>query len=202
MEKPSLGRALSVTAHLMSNSMHHFLTRYEQSVKPVLVADHAYPSTYLIPKVTKVVLNVGLGDLLGNSKAIEEVAALLMRITGQKPIETKARKAIAGFKIRQAQVIGMKVTLRSHRMYDFLTKLIEVSLPRTRDFRGLKATGITSDGNLNIGIRDSMIFPEAGEDLTLPGIQITIVSNAQSLEEARLLYQSLGFVFQSEESSR
>ena len=186
----------------MSNTTHPFLTRYDEAVKPKLVAEKTYASTYLIPKVNKVVLNVGLGDLLGNNKAIEEVNALLSRISGQKPIETKARKAIAGFKIRQYQVIGMKVTLRGVRMYDFLTKLIEVTLPRTRDFRGLKLTGVTADGNLNIGIRDSMIFPEAGDDLTLPGIQITIVSNAKSLEESQLLYQSLGFVFQSEESSR
>lgn len=186
----------------MSNIMHPYLSRYDEAVKPKLIAERPYASTYLIPKVSKVVLNVGLGDLLGNSKAIEEVGSLLSRISGQKPIETKARKAIAGFKIRQYQVIGMKVTLRGVRMYDFLTKLIEVTLPRTRDFRGLKASGITSDGNLNIGVKDSMIFPEAGEDLTLPGIQITIVSNARTMEESQLLYTSLGFVFQSEESSR
>ena len=179
--------------------MHPYLTRYNQRVLPKLTEAKSYVSSYCVPKVTKISLNVGLGDLLGNDKAIEQVTGLLVAISGQKPVETKARKAIAGFKIRQGMVIGLKVTLRGQRMYDFLMKLLEISLPRTRDFRGLRASGITADGNLNIGIKDSIIFPEASQDSTNHGIQITIVSTARSLQEARLLYESMGFVFQSEE---
>jgi large subunit ribosomal protein L5 len=182
--------------------MHPFLNRYTETSIPQLTKAKKYPSTYLIPRVSKVIVNVGLGDMLTNGKAVDDVKALLLRITGQKAVETKARKAIAGFKIRQDMVVGLKVTLRGQRMHDFLSKLIEVGLPRTRDFRGLKATGVTADGNLNIGIRDSMIFPESGQDVTFPGLQVTIVSNASTREESDLLYRSLGFFFQTEESSR
>lgn len=182
--------------------MHPFSTRYTESVVPALTAGRQYPSTYLIPKVSKVVVNVGIGDLKENNKAIDDAAELLGRIVGQRPVRTKARKAIASFKIRQNMVVGLKVTLRGKRMEDFLYKFIEVALPRTRDFRGLKASGITSDGNLNVGIRDAMIFPEAGEDISQLGLQVTIVSNAASLEDATRLYKGLGFYFKTSEDDR
>lgn len=178
--------------------MHSFLTTYNTVAVPELTKKVSYPSTYLIPKVTKVVVNVGIGDLQGNTKGTEEAIQLVGRLTGQKPVLTKARKAISGFKIRQGMDVGLKVTLRGERMYDFLAKLIMVTLPRTRDFRGLKSSAITADGNLNLGIRDTSIFPEASEDGTSHGIQITIVSTASSLDEARTLYTSLGFPFPSE----
>ena len=183
------------------SAMHPFLTRYTEISVPKLLAAKQYESPYLIPKVTKVSINTGLGDVLDNKKAIEEVAALLSRISGQKAVETKARKAVAGFKIRQEMVVGMKVTLRGTRMNDFLMKFSEITLPRTRDFRGLKPSAITADGNLNIGIKDSMIFPEASQDGVSYGLQVTLVSTARTKEDARLLFESLGFVFNPEEEN-
>jgi len=182
--------------------MHLLTTRYNESVLPKLTQARQYPSTYLIPKVSKVSVNCGIGDVMTNGKAVEDVTKMLASITGQKPAEAKARTAISGFKIRQGQVVGLKTTLRGDRMNDFLLKLIEVALPRTRDFRGLKPSAITEDGTLNIGIRDSMIFPEvANQEGTTHSLQVTVVSNARSKEEARLLYESLGFVFGTEEDT-
>lgn len=177
--------------------MHPFITHYNQTVLPKLKEGKQYASSYLVPRVTKVSINCGIGDVATDDKAIESVAQLLASITGQRPAVTKARKAIAGFKIRQGMTVGLKVTLRGERMHDFLMKLIQITLPRTRDFRGLKPSAITSDGNLNLGIKDSMIFPEASQDGTGHGVQVTLISNAKTREEAVLLYESLGFVFQA-----
>ena len=179
--------------------MHPFLTRYNQTVLPQLTAAKTYPSTFLIPKVTKVVINCGIGDLAGNDKAIEELATILTQVTGQKPVVTKAHKAIAGFKIRQGMVVGMKVTLHGERMQDFLIKLLDVALPRTRDFRGINPGGVTAAGSLNIGIKDASIFPEVPYGGMNHGLQVTVVSTAKTMEESQLLYHSLGFYFQSEE---
>ena len=181
--------------------MHPFTTTYNQTVLPKLKEHTTYSSDYLIPKVLKVSVNVGVGDCVGNTKALEEVIALVTQITGQKPVQAIARKAISGFKIRENMVVGLKTTLRGERMNDFLYKLIQVVLPRTRDFRGITPSSITADGNLNIGIKDSMIFPEVSQDAVSHGIQVTIVSSATTKEESKLLYQSLGFVFQSEEEA-
>ena len=182
--------------------MHPFITTYTKNAVPRLKEFKTYASQYQIPKVSKVVVNIGVGDTIGNSKALEDVILLSTQITGQRPVQAKARKAIAGFKIREGNVIGLKTTLRDERMNDFLAKLLQVVLPRTRDFRGLPPTGITADGNLNIGIRDSMIFPEVAQGGQGHGIQVTIVSNATSMEEARLLFESIGFVFQKEDEIR
>ena len=135
---------------------------------------------------------------MSDQKALEAVISLVIAITGQQPVQIKARKAIAGFKIRENMVVGLKTTLRGPRKDDFLYKLIQVVLPRTRDFRGLPPTSVTADGNLNIGIKDSMIFPELSQLGSSHGIQVTIVSSARTKEEAQILYQSLGFVFQKE----
>ncbi len=179
--------------------MHPFITRYNQVSIPKLKENRSYESEYAVPRVSKVSVNVGVGDTLANSKAIEVISTMVATITGQKPVEAKARKAISGFKIRQGMVVGLKTTLRGTRMHDFLAKLSQVALPRTRDFRGLVPTAITADGNLNIGIRDSMIFPELAQGEPGHGVQVTIVSSARTQEEARTLYESLGFVFQKAE---
>jgi large subunit ribosomal protein L5 len=181
--------------------MHPFLTTYTTVSIPKLKAEREYISDYMIPRVTKVVLNMGIGDLQGNNKGIEDATILLTQISGQKPVLTKARKAISGFKIRIGMQIGLKVTLRGERMYDFISKLSGVTLPRTRDFRGLKPSAITADGNLNLGIRDTIIFPEASQDGIGHGVQVTIVSTARTKEEAHTLYTSLGFPFQSEQET-
>ena len=178
--------------------MHPFLTTYNEISLPKLKEAKQYSSSFLVPKVSKVSINCGIGDLAGNDKAIEDVKTMLRAISGQEPAITKARKAIAGFKIRQYAVVGLKVTLRGERMHDFLTKFTQITLPRTRDFRGLKPTSITADGNLNVGIKDSMIFPESNQDIPGHSLQVTLVSNAASMEEARLLFETLGFVFNQE----
>lgn len=178
--------------------MQPFLTQYQQNSIPKLKELKSYPSDYLIPKVVKASINCGIGDAVGNSKTIGELSQLIAEITGQKPVQVKARKAISGFKIRQNMIIALKVTLRGKRMYDFIYKLSQISLPRTRDFRGLKPSSLTPNGDLNIGIRDSIIFPEIQSDNTNHGIQVTISSTAKTLEEATVLYESLGFVFGSQ----
>lgn len=178
--------------------MHPYTTLYNTQVLPKLKEFKNYESAYEIPRVTKVSVNCGVGDVMNNGKELEEVAALVTSITGQKAVETKARKAVSGFKIRQNNVVGLKTTLRGERMRDFLYKFLQISLPRTRDFRGIKPTSVTKDGNLNVGIKDSVIFPEAAEAIRAHGLQVTLVSNAKTKEEALALYQSMGFVFNNE----
>jgi large subunit ribosomal protein L5 len=177
--------------------MHAFLKQYNEVAVPKLKEQQSYSSPYLIPKIEKVVINVGLGDLIAAGKPLEELVTLVTLISGQKPVTTKARKAISGFKIRQGMEVGMKVTLRGARMHDFLIKLIQIALPRTRDFRGLKPSAVAPNGSLNLGIKDSMIFPEVSQGTFAHGMQITIVPTPCTSEEARLLYESLGFIFHS-----
>lgn len=177
--------------------MHPFIKQYQEVVVPALKQSFTYASLYTVPKIEKVVLNVGVGDLQGNQGSIDQVADLIKKITGQKPIETKARKAVSGFKIRQGMVVGLKVTVRGNRMNDFLQKFITITLPRTRDFRGINPKSITASGSLHVGIKDSMIFPEVAQETVSHPMQITLVAKTQSLEEARALYEALGFVFQS-----
>jgi large subunit ribosomal protein L5 len=176
--------------------MHHFLSHYTQVVVPALTAKYTFASPYEIPKISKVVINSGIGDLAGNNQQIEAAVAMLAKITGQKPVITRARTSVAGFKLRAGMPNGIKVTLRGEQMHDFLSKLTTVALPRTRDFRGLPASGIAKDGSLNIGIRDSMIFPEVAQDTFSYPFQITIVAKAEHREMARFFYEQLGFVFQ------
>lgn len=177
--------------------MHPFLEQYTKVAIPKLSEQFSYSSPYRVPKVEKVVLNMGLGDIKDNDAAVEAAFNLLKKIAGQQPVKTKARIAVAGFKIRQGMVVGLKVTLRGKRMNDFLQKLVTVALPRTRDFRGLNAGGITANGSLHIGIKDSMIFPEVAQENTSHPLQVSIVAQTSSTEEARALYESLGFIFQT-----
>ncbi|CAN5199230.1 50S ribosomal protein L5 [soil metagenome] len=176
--------------------MHPFVKLYQDVAVPKLKENFSYASPYTIPKIEKVVVNVGLGDVLTNSGTVDQVAALLTKITGQKSVPTKARKAVAGFKIRQGMVVGLKTTLRGERMHDFLQKLSVIALPRSRDFRGLNPGAITPNGSLHIGIKDSMIFPEVAQENLSHPLQVTLVASTSSLEEAQALYEALGFVFQ------
>lgn len=178
--------------------MHAFQKQYSTVALPKLTADKQYASPYLIPKVEKVVVNMGIGDLTAQGTNPDEAVRFIAAITGQRPVVTKARKAIAGFKIRQGMPVGVKVTLRGKRMQDFLIKLMQVSLPRTRDFRGIKPSSIASDGSLHLGIKDSIVFPETAQGNFQHALQITLVATpACSPEEARTLYESLGFLFQT-----
>jgi large subunit ribosomal protein L5 len=177
--------------------MHPFVQHYQSAVVPTLKKQFEYASPYTMPKVEKVVVNLGIGEAGNNAGTVDQIAALVKKITGQAPIQTKARIAVSGFKIRQGMVVGLKVTLRGARMYDFLQKLTTVALPRTRDFRGLPASGITANGSLHIGIKDSMIFPEVAQETLSHPLQVTIVARTTSAEEARVFYESLGFIFQN-----
>lgn len=177
--------------------MHPFLKQYNEVAVPKLKEQFSFDSQYHIPKVSKVVINIGTGSAANTGKPMADIAKTLTLITGQKPAITKATKAISGFKIRIGMEVGMKVTLRGTRMHDFLAKFTQIVLPRTRDFRGLKESGITADGCLHIGIKDSMIFPEVSQDGVGQSLQVTIVTNARNKEEARAFFELLGFVFQA-----
>jgi large subunit ribosomal protein L5 len=181
--------------------MHPFVERYHTQAIPQLQSKGEYVSSYQIPRITQVTVNMGVGDYMNDGKELEQATRMLSLLTGQKPMTTKARKAIAGFKIRIGMPVGLKVTLRGQRMHDFLMKLIEIGLPRTRDFRGLKLSALTADGNVNIGIRDSIIFPDLPIDTKSYSLQVNIRTTARSVEETRTLCESLGFYFQSEEEA-
>lgn len=170
---------------------------YQKHVVPELKKELGYKNDFQVPKLEKVVLNVGLGKGLKDSNFMETVESTLTRITGQKPVKTKAKKSISNFKIREGMVIGMKVTLRDKKMYDFIEKLIKITLPRVRDFRGLALTSIDKEGNLNIGIREHISFPEikADEIEKLHGLELSVVSSAKNKKEGELLFKALGFPF-------
>lgn len=178
--------------------MHEYQKQYTTVAIPKLTAEKQYASSYLIPKVEKVVINMGIGDLLTAGKDTDEAEKFLAALSGQKAVITKSSKAIAGFKIRQGMPVGLKVTLRGKRMQDFLVKLAQVVLPRTRDFRGVKPSSIASNGSMHLGIKDSMVFPEVAQGSFQHPLQVTlVVSPACDPAEARVLFESLGFVFQT-----
>lgn len=171
---------------------------YNETIRPSLLQDLELTNPFEAPKLEKVVINVGVGDAKDNQKGQTEISENLKKITGQQPVLTKAKKSIAGFKIRTGQPIGLRVTLRADKMYDFLDKLINVALPRLRDFRGLSSKGFDGHGNYNLGIKEQVIFPEIHFDLVerLHGLNITIVTDAKSDHEAQALLTKLGFPFE------
>jgi len=172
--------------------------RYKQEVMPVLIRDFDYGSPMQVPRVTKVVVNVGVGEALNDAKALDNASRDITMITGQKPIITRARKSIAGFKLREGRAIGVKVTLRGQRMYDFLDRLFNVALPRQRDFRGVPADAFDGRGNYTLGLPEQLIWPEISYDSIdkLRGMEISIVTTARSDEEGRRLLELLGMPFQ------
>jgi len=171
--------------------------KFKKKIIPELKKQFGLKNDLEVPRIEKVVLNVGLGKSLKDASFLDNVESTLMRITGQKPIKTKAKKSISNFKIRKGMVIGMKVTLRGQRMFDFLEKLVDVVLPRVRDFRGLTAKAIDQGGNLNIGIKEHLAFPEikADEIEKLHGLEIAVVTTAKNREEGRALLTAFGFPF-------
>lgn len=156
-----------------------------------------YESTMQIPKMEKIVINIGVGDAVNNSKFLEEAVEELTLISGQKPIVTTAKKSIAGFKVREGQAIGCKVTLRGERMYEFLDKLVSISLPRVRDFRGVPKNSFDGRGNYTLGVKEQLIFPEIDFDKVakLRGMDIVFVTTAKTDEEGRALLTELGMPF-------
>ena len=171
--------------------------QYKNDAVPALMKEFEYESIMQVPKITKVVINIGLGEALDNAKAIEFATNDLTAIAGQKPVVTRSKKAIAGFKLREDRPIGLKVTLRGERMWAFLTSLIHVALPRTRDFQGISPDSFDGRGNYTLGLREQLIFPEIDYDKIdkIRGMEITIVTTAQRDEEGRELLSALGMPF-------
>jgi large subunit ribosomal protein L5 len=171
--------------------------KYKEQIMPALVKQFDYKNTMAVPKLEKVVLNMGLGEALQNPKIVDVAAEELGTITGQRPVVTKAKKSIAQFKLREGQSIGATVTLRGDRMYEFLDRLINVALPRVRDFRGVSPKSFDGRGNYTLGLKDQLIFPEIdfGKVEKTRGMNICIVTTAKTDEEARVLLQQMGMPF-------
>ncbi|MBW4484295.1 MAG: 50S ribosomal protein L5 [Tildeniella torsiva UHER 1998/13D] len=172
-------------------------TIYKDTVVPKLMEQFKYDNIHQVPKVVKVTVNRGLGEASQNAKALESSLSELALITGQRPVVTRAKKAIAGFKIRQGMPVGVMVTLRSDRMYAFLNRLINLTLPRIRDFRGISPKSFDGRGNYTLGLREQLIFPEIDYDTIdqIRGMDITIVTTASTDEEGRALLKELGMPF-------
>lgn len=178
--------------------MNELKQRYQDEVSPSLVNKFNYKSVMQAPMVDKIIINMGVGDAVQNSKALDSAVEELSLISGQKPLITRAKKSIANFRLREGMPIGAKVTLRGERMYDFLQKLIQVSLPRVRDFRGISKKSFDGRGNYTLGIKEQLIFPEINYDKVnkVRGMDIVIVTTANTDEEARELLAQLGMPFQ------
>ena len=177
--------------------MNRLQEKYNNSVKAELVNQFKYTSTMQIPRLEKIVVNMGVGDAVSNSKVLDDAVAELQAITGQKPVITKAKKSIASFKLREGMPIGCKVTLRGERMYEFLDKLISISLPRVRDFLGINDNAFDGRGNYTLGVKEQLIFPEINFDniKKMRGMDIVIVTTANTDEEGRALLSLLGMPF-------
>ena len=173
------------------------LNKYRQDVVPAMVKEFNYTTPMQAPRLQKIVINIGLGEAIQNQKALEAAAGDVSIITGQKPVITKAKKSIAAFKLREGVPIGTMVTLRGDKMYEFLDRLINIALPRVRDFRGVPTKSFDGRGNYTLGIRDHLIFPEidAGKVDKSKGMNITIVTTAKNDEQARSLLRELGMPF-------
>jgi large subunit ribosomal protein L5 len=172
-------------------------THFEEVVRPELTKQFAYKNRMQVPSITKVVLNMGIGEGVADRKKVDNAAADLSMIAGQKAVVTKARKSIATYKLRDGQAIGCKVTLRKARMYDFIDRLVNIALPRVRDFRGLNPKSFDGRGNFTIGIKEHIVFPEIDFDKAVDswGLDITVCTSARNDEEARALLNSFNFPF-------
>jgi len=179
--------------------MARFREIYKNEIVPALTQQFGYKSVMQVPRVSKVVLNMGVGEAVGDKKLLENAAADMQKIAGQKPVITKARKAIAAFKIREGYPIGCMVTLRENRMYEFLDRLISVALPRVRDFRGVSSRSFDGRGNFNMGVKEQIIFPEIEYDKVdaMRGMNITITTTAKTDAEAKALLAAFRFPFKN-----
>lgn len=176
--------------------------RYKNEIVPALRKSFDFKNIMQVPRIEKIVVNIGTGEALDNPKALEAAVADLTIITGQKPVTNKARKSIANFKLREGRLIGTKVTLRGERMWSFLDRLVNTALPRVRDFRGVSANAFDGRGNYTLGLRDQLIFPEIEYDKIdkLRGMEVTIVTTAKNDDQARALLQMLGMPFSKKEA--
>jgi len=178
--------------------MNQLKQTYQDEILPSLMKKFNYESIMQVPTIEKIVINMGVGDAVANSKALDSAVEELELISGQKPIVTRAKKSVAGFRLREGMPIGAKVTLRNERMYEFLQKLISVSLPRVRDFRGISKKAFDGRGNYTLGIKEQLIFPEINYDKVnkVRGMDIVIVTSSNTDEEARELLTQFGMPFQ------
>ena len=172
---------------------------FKDEVSPALQQQFGYKSVMEVPRITKITLNMGVGEAVGDKKILEHAMGDMTKIAGQKPVSTKARKSIAGFKIRDGYPIGCMVTLRGPRMFEFLDRLVTIALPRVRDFRGIGAKGFDGRGNYNLGVKEQIIFPEIEYDEidALRGMNISITTTAKTDEEARALLGAFKFPFKN-----
>jgi large subunit ribosomal protein L5 len=172
---------------------------YKQTVAPELRQKFAYKSIMEVPRITKITLNMGVGEAVGDKKVLDNAVGDMTKIAGQKPVVTKARKAIAGFKIREGYPIGCMLTLRGNRMYEFLDRLVTIAMPRIRDFRGISGKGFDGRGNYNVGVKEQIIFPEIEYDKidALRGMNISITTTAKNDEEAKALLAAFKFPFKN-----
>lgn len=177
--------------------MNRLEQKYVETVKPSLMKEFNYSSSMEAPKIVKVVINMGVGDAIDNPKNLDEAVEELTQIAGQKPVITKAKKSIANFKLREGMPIGCKVTLRGERMYEFLDKLFNISLPRVRDFHGVSATAFDGRGNYTLGVKEQLIFPEINFDKVnkVRGMDVVIVTTAKTNNEAHALLKEMGMPF-------
>ncbi|MDP3741555.1 MAG: 50S ribosomal protein L5 [bacterium] len=178
--------------------MARLMTKFRETIVPELKTELKVKNVYQVPRIQKIVISSGIGKILQQQpKAIDTISDVIAKITGQKPAHRKAKKAIAGFKVRQGQIVGLQATLRGGRMYDFLDKLVNVALPRSRDFRGLSRGGLDGHGNLSLGLREHIVFPEMSqEELGMNvGLQVTISTSAKNDNDAYLLLKKFGFPF-------
>ena len=178
--------------------MNRLKEKYDNEIVKSLVEKFDYSSVMEVPKIEKIVLNMGVGDAVSNTRNLENAVNELTLIAGQKPVITKAKKSIAAFRLREGMPIGAKVTLRGERMYDFLDKLVSVSLPRVRDFRGVNKNSFDGRGNYTLGVKEQLIFPEISYDdvSRVRGLDIVIVTTANTDEESKALLSELGMPFQ------
>jgi len=172
---------------------------YKKEIVPALTKQFGYKSAMQVPRLSKIVLNMGVGEAVGDKKLLENAAGDMQKIAGQKPVVTKARKAIAVFKIREGYPIGCMVTLRDNRMYEFLDRLVSIALPRVRDFRGVSGRSFDGRGNFNMGVKEQIIFPEIDYDKidTIRGMNITITTTAKTDAEAKALLAAFRFPFRN-----
>ena len=180
--------------------MNRMKERYQKDIVPVLMKEFALGNVMQAPRVTKVIVNIGMGEARENPKALDAAVSDITQITGQKPIVTKAKKAIANFKLREGMLNGIKVTLRGEKMWSFLDRLMNIVLPRVRDFRGISPNSFDGRGNYSLGLREQLIFPEIEYDKIdkIRGLELTIVTTAPNDEEARRLLQLLGMPFRKD----
>jgi large subunit ribosomal protein L5 len=172
---------------------------YNKEIMPKMMKDFGYKNVMEVPKLQKIVINMGLGEAIQNIKILDSAVVELAAIAGQKPVITKAKKSIASFKLRQGMPIGCVVTLRRDKMYEFLDRLVNVSLPRVRDFKGVSGKGFDGNGNYSLGVKDQLIFPEINYDKVdkIKGMNITIVTSAKNDEEGKALLRHMGMPFRN-----